>query len=105
MAVNITVAALAAAIRVGDSAAEIAEVTRLREYAIAAIARHLGDAYETADVAALNESAVRLVAYIYDQPQVSRGAGFSDAMRFSGCARMLLPFKVHRLGRADVRFA
>ena len=101
MAVDISVDALAAAIRVETSAEERAEVTRLRDYAIVAISRHLGTAYDDAPAAALNEATVRLCGYLYDQPTASRGSSYANAMRFSGAARMLLPYRVHRLSTAE----
>ncbi|MDE0456260.1 MAG: hypothetical protein OXI15_03105 [Chromatiales bacterium] len=96
--VTITVAELADAIRVGTTAEEVAEVTRLRDYAITAIAQHLGHTYRTTPANVLNEAAVRLVGYLYDVPLVNRADGFANAMRNSGAARMLLPYREHRLG-------
>ena len=98
MAVTITVAELAAALRLGDSAEETAEATRLRNYAIAAVSRHLGDAYEDTDAAVVNESAIRLSGYLFDQPTASRGMMYADALRNSGAAAILLPYRVHRAG-------
>ena len=46
MAVTITVAELAEANRIGSTTREHAEVSRLRDYCVVAIADHLGDAYE-----------------------------------------------------------
>ena len=98
MAVNITVAALASAIRVGDSAEETAQVARLLEYATTTIARHLGDEYAVTPEAIVNEAVVRIVGYLFDQPTASRGAAFSNSLRNSGAARMLLPYVIHRAG-------
>ena len=42
MAISVSVAALAGAIRAGSTALETAEITRIRLYAIEAITRHLG---------------------------------------------------------------
>lgn len=98
MAVTITVAQLASAVRVGDTAEETAEVTRLRTYAITEIGRYLGDAFEDAPDEVVNEATVRLVAYLYDQPTTARGAAFANAMRNSGAGRMLLGYRVHRAG-------
>ena len=44
----------------------------------------------------LNEATIRLSAYLYDQPTASGGLGFANAMRFSGAARILLPYRIHR---------
>ena len=98
MAVTLTVAELAQAMRLGDSPEETAEATRLLSYATAAIARHLLDAYEDTDAAIVNESAIRLAAYIFDMPNAGRGLSYANAMRNSGAAAMLLPYRVHRAG-------
>ena len=98
MAVDITVADLGAAIRVGSTAAETAQVTRVRAYAIEAISHHLGAAYDSVPAVVVNEAAVRLGAYLYDSPTVAGRDGFAFAMRSSGAGRMLLPYVVHTLG-------
>ena len=98
MAVDLTVAALASALRVGDSPEETAQITRLLAYAQAAISRHLGAAYATAPAAVVNESAIRLAGYLFDQPTASRGSAFADGLRNSGAAAILLPYRVHRAG-------
>ena len=94
MAVTFSVAELAAALRLGDSAEETAEVTRLLAYCVEAIAQHAPSASDTA----MNESARRLAGYLFDMPEAARSDGYSNAMRNSGAARMLLPYRVHRLG-------
>ena len=98
MAVEISVADLGAAIRVGSTAAETAQVTRVRAYAIEAISHHLGAAYDSVPAVVVNEAAVRLGAYLYDSPTVAGRDGFAFAMRSSGAGRMLLPYVVHTLG-------
>ena len=98
MAVTLTVAGLAAAIRVGDTTEETGQVTRLLAYATEAVARHLDTAYSSTAEAVVNESVVRLGAYLYDQPNAGRGLGFSEALRNSGAASMLLPYRLHRAG-------
>ena len=100
MAIDVTVDVVIAAIRVGNTAVEVAEVTRLRDYAIAEIAQHLGDAYADADPTILNEAAIRLIAFLYDGPSVARGVAFANALRQSGASRMLYRFIVHRAGLA-----
>lgn len=94
MAVTIAVAELAAAIRVGSSAEETAEVTRLLAYATTAVAKFAPDA--PTEVA--NEAAIRLVGYLYDMPNASRGATYANVLTNSGAAAMLLPYRVHRAG-------
>ena len=100
MAIDVTVDVVIAAIRVGATDVERAEVTRLRDYAIAEIAQHLGDAYTDADPVILNEAAIRLIAFLYDVPSVARGVAFANALRQSGASRMLYRFIVHRAGLA-----
>ena len=98
MAVTLTVAELASAIRVGDSTEETAQVTRLLAYATEAISRHLGTGYESTPEAVVNEAAIRLCSYLFDQPTTSRGSAFANAVRNSGCGQMLLPYTIHRAG-------
>ena len=98
MAVTLTQGELSAAIRLGDSAEEIAEATRLLAYVTEAITRHLADAYDTAPEAIVNEAAIRLAGYLFDQPNAGRGLSFANAGRNSGAWAILLPFRVHRAG-------
>ena len=97
MAVTITVEELRAALRLNDSEEETAEVTRLLTYAVEAIEQHAPTASDTA----MNEAARRLAGYLFDQPEAARGDAYSNAMRSSGAARMLLPYRVHWAGYAD----
>ena len=97
LAVTLTVAELRAALRLGDSAEETAEVTRLLAYATEAIEQHAPAASETS----MNESVRRLAGYLFDQPEAGRGDAYANAMRSSGAARMLLPYRIHRAGYAD----
>ena len=98
MAVTLTQAELSAAIRLGDSAEEVAEATRLLAYVTAAISTHLADAYEDAPEAVVNEAGIRLAGYLFDQPNAGRGLSFANAGRNSGAWAILLPFRVHRAG-------
>ena len=100
MAITISVDALISANRVGATAIERAEISRLRDYAIAEISAHVGTAYADIDETIVNEAAVRMVGYLYDQPTIARGAAFANAMRNSGAGRMLFRFRVHRAGLA-----
>ena len=97
MAVTLTVAELRAALRLNDSAEETAEVTRLLAYATEAVTQHAPDASDTA----MNEAVRRLSGYLFDQPEAGRGAAYANPMRNSGAARMLLPYRIHRLGLSD----
>ena len=94
MAVTLTVAELAGALRVGDSAQETTEMTRLLAYTAEAVARH---APQAPPVVA-DEAAIRLAGYLYDMPDASRYAGHGDPLRNSGAARILLPYRIHRAG-------
>ena len=98
MALSLTQAELSAAIRLGDSVEEVAESTRLLTYVMAAISRHLGDAYEAAPEAVVNEAGIRLAGYLFDQPNAGRGVSFANAGRNSGSWTLLLPYRVHRAG-------
>ena len=96
MAVTISVAELVAALRLGDSAEETAEVSRLLAYASEAVVKHAPDASDTAH----NEATRRLCGFLYDMPEASRSDGYASALRSSGAARMLLPYRIHRAGYA-----
>ena len=60
MAITLTPAGLAAALRLGDSPEETAEATRLLAYVTAAITKHLGAAFDGAPDAVVDEAAIRL---------------------------------------------
>ena len=94
MAITLSVAQLAAALRLGDTAEETAEATRLLAYATAAVFKHAPEAPDVIQ----NEAVVRLAGYLFDQPTASRGDAYANAMRNSGAGRMLLPWVEHRLG-------
>ena len=94
--VTITVAELQAALRLGDTAEEAAEVTRLLAYSTEAVSQYAPSATETA----MNEAVRRLSGYLFDQPEAGRGMAYANAMRSSGAGRMLLPYRVHRAGYA-----
>ena len=98
MAVTITQPQLLAALRLSDSPEENAQATRLLTYATEAISRHLGSVYSTTPETIVNEAAIRLAAYLFDQPNAGRGVAFANGLRNSGAAAMLLPYRVHRAG-------
>ena len=98
MALTLTQAQLSAAIRLGDNAEEVAEATRLLAFVTEAISRHLGAAYEAAPEVIVNEAAIRLAGYLFDQPNAGRGLSFANAGRNSGAWTILLPYRVHRAG-------
>ena len=94
MAVTLTVAQLAAALRVGSTPEETAEVTRILTYVTEAITRHAPSAPDPVH----NEAAIRLGGYLFDQPTAGRGIGYANALRNSGAAAILLPYRIHRAG-------
>lgn len=97
MAVTLTLVQLTAALRLGDTAEETAEATRLLAYATEAVTKHAPNAPDVAH----NEAVIRLASYLFDQPTSSRADGYANAMRNSGAARMMLPYVEHRVGATD----
>ena len=96
MAITITAPELAAALRLGDSDEEVREVIRLLAYASEAVTQNAPETPENSS----NEAVVRLAAYLFDQPTTSRGA-YANAMRNSGAARILFPYRIHRAGSTE----
>ena len=94
MAVTLTVPELLAALRLGSTEAETAQATRLLEYGRRAVEKHVAICPDEIH----NESCIRLCAYLFDAPSAGRGAGFAHAMRNSGAAAVLMPYRVHRAG-------
>ena len=94
MAVTLTPIELSESIRLGGSAEETAQATRLLAYATEAVQKHAPDAPHPVH----NETVTRLAGYLYDQPTAPTGAGHANALRNSGAASMLLPYRVHRAG-------
>ncbi len=97
MAVTLTAAALAEAIRVCDTPEETAQVERLLAVATALVVRHAPDA--PGDIH--GEAAIRVAGYLFDMPQAARGAGYADVLRNCGALALMLPWRVHRAGAAD----
>ena len=94
MAVTITRANLAARIRLGRTPTELDETDELLAYATEAVTHHAPDAPDVVH----NEAVYRLAGYIYDRPFASQSTRFSNALRNSGAAAALLPYRVHRAG-------
>ena len=80
-----------------DSAEEIAETTRLLAYVSVAVVQHAPSAPDVAH----DESARRLAGYLFDMPEAARSDAYANAMRNSGAARLLLPYRIHRAGYTD----
>ena len=95
MAVTITVDELRVALRLQSSDAEIAQATRLLAYATAAVEKHVP---ENLPDAIANEAVIRLSGYLFDQPNAGRGSTYANALRNSGAAAILLPYRIHRAG-------
>ena len=93
--ITLTVDEFAAALRLGNSAEETAQATRLLAYATEAVARYAPDAPD----ATSTEAVVRLGAYLFDMPNAGRGVGYANALRNSGAQSILIPYRVHRAGR------
>ena len=103
MAITLTPAELAAALRLGDAPEETAEATRLLAYATEAVSRHLGPvSYASTPDAIVNEAARRLAGYLYDAPFAASEGRYSNAMRYSGAASALLPYRTHRASTGAV---
>ena len=98
MAVTIDAAGLVAALRLGDSAEELAEATRILAYCREAITKYVAVAPD----AIHDEATRRLAGYLYDQPEAARGDAYSNSLRNSGASRMLLPYRLHSGGLDDV---
>ena len=94
MVVSITAVELQAALRLGNTVEESAEVTRLLAFSSEAVTKHAPGAPTTT----ANEAVRRLAGYLYDMPEAARGDAYANGLRNSGAARMLLPYRVHRAG-------
>lgn len=95
--VTLTAAQLATAIRLGTSDEETAQATRLLAVATALVTRHA----PAAPTAMQNEAVVRVAGYLYDQPTAAGGTQHANALRNSGAAALLLPWRVHRAGKVE----
>ena len=97
MAVNLTVSALLAALRMTDTAEETAEATRLLAFGTLLVEQHAPFAPETAQ----NEAVIRVCGYLFDQPFAGRGNAYANSLRNSGAQSLLLPWVVHRAGSTE----
>ena len=92
MALTLTAAQLATALRLDASDAdELAVVTRLLGVADALVTQHAPDA----PPAIGDEAAVRVAGYLLDQPTAGRATMYGNAVRNSGAAAILLPWRTH----------
>ena len=90
----LTLEQLQTAVRAGDSAEEREILTRLLAVGTAHVERHAPDA----PAPVKEESVVRVAGYLFDMPNAGRGIGYASALRNSGAASLLLPWRVHRAG-------
>ena len=98
MAITVTVAELANALRLGSTVEEAAEAERLLAVASAAVERHMGASFDDLPEIIANEATVRLSGYWFDMPLAGRGAGYADALRNSGALQILAGWRIHRAG-------
>ena len=98
MPITTTVAELAAAARVGGTAEELAEVSRILAQATTLISSTLGAGYAAMPNDLANMALIQLGRYMYDMPTASRGVGFASILRFSGASLIIAPFRVHGAG-------
>ena len=87
----LTVAQLAAAIKVGTSAEETAQVERIRAFVLVEIERIAADAPDVVK----DEATVRVAGYLYDAPTTA----YVNAITNSGAAAILLPYRRIRAGK------
>ena len=90
MAVSLTVAQLANALRVGDTTEETELVARLLSASTELVQRYAPDAPD----AVLDEAVVRLSGYLFDMPNAPGGARYTNALRNSGAAGLLSLWRV-----------
>ena len=98
MVVTLTIPELLSALRMGSTPEETQEATRLLDYSTQAISDYLGSAYEGTPASVVNEAAIRLSGYLFDQPYASRGTGFAASLANSGAGAILLSYRVQRAG-------
>ena len=97
MAVTLTVEQFIADARIGATAEELELAGRRLDYAAVAVVKYAPDAPNEAH----NQAASMLASYLYDQPTASVGTAFANAMRSSGASRVLLPYRIHRIGLSE----
>ncbi len=98
MAVTLTVDALRNALRLGSTAEETAEVTRLLAYSTEAVTKYAPAAPDVAH----NEAAIRVSGFLADMPNAGRRDAFANAGRSSGAWALLSAYRAHKLGVATL---
>ena len=94
MAVTIDVDDVIRAVRLDANDVTKAEVGRLLAVATELVELRAVDAPTVMQ----NEAAVRIVGYLYDAPTVSGGLSYASALRNSGAAGLLEPYRPKRAG-------
>ena len=97
MAVTLTVAKLMANTGVDDIDDATELVTERLAYVTEAVTHNVPVAPDVVH----NEAAIRLAGYLYDSPRAPSGTRYANAMRNSGAASILFPYRVHSAGLAN----
>ena len=99
MAITITVADVARAVRAGSGTETTAEITRLLGYATAVLDQYV----DLADVpdAVADQAVVMLVGYTFDRPTTYRYQSYANLIRNSGVGSVLLAYRVIRAGNVS----
>ena len=97
MAVTLTVVQLLEALRMGSAPEETAQATRLLSLTTEAVTKHAPDAPDVVQ----NEAVIRMAGYLFDQPFMTTGARFANALRNSGAASLLMPYRTNRARSVD----
>ena len=90
----LTVDQLRRAVRAGETIGETEILTRLLAVGTAHVERYAPGAPEPVQ----DEAVARVAGYLFDQPNAGRGVAYASALRNSGAASLLLPWRVHRAG-------
>ena len=88
----VTIDNLVNALRLEGTAAETEQLNRILNYAMTAVEQLAPAAPDSVKA----ESIVRISAYAYDKPLVSKGTAYADVIKNSGAASALLPYRSHR---------
>ena len=97
MAVTLSIIELLDAIRVGHSDAEMAQGSRLRDYASLAVIKQAPNAPDVVH----DEAVIVLAGYLFDKASGAAGAGFANAGLNSGAWSILADYRDHRAGNTN----
>ena len=97
MAVTLTVATLMANMSIDD----IDDATELVTERLAYVTEAVTHSVPVAPDVVHNEAAIRLAGYLYDSPRAPSGTRYANAMRNSGAASILFPYRIHSAGLAN----